>query len=120
MVRKAGAFLVGAMLAMIAGTAIGASDDETCTIVRHRADGTTETYRGSQDDAARASDGRASARAQGRRSSSSSVSASSSSDGNGRHGMSSSSSSSDGRTVTTTHDERGCTVTIDERGSGGE
>ena len=50
-------------------------------------------------------------------SSRSSVSVSSSSQGGGSARGTSSATDAEGRTVTTTHDENGCTIVIDERGS---
>lgn len=50
-------------------------------------------------------------------SSRSSVSVSSSSNGGGSARATSSVTDAEGRTVTTTHDENGCTIVIDERGS---
>jgi len=45
------------------------------------------------------------------------VSVSSSSQGGGSARGTSSATDAEGRTVTTTHDENGCTIVIDERGS---
>ena len=88
--------------------------DPSCTVVRILPNGkriVTPPSRG-----AHRSHGPAYAAAASRGGASSSVSVSSSSGGNGRS-VSSSSASVNGRgaTVTTTHDENGCTVTIDRR-----
>src|SRR5579862_7315289 len=103
--RLTGALIAGVLLAVAPAAAAAGSGAEDCTIIRHHADGTTETSHGPADEAAHAADGSASANAKGRHWSSASASASSSSTGGGHHSTSTSTTSSDGRTVTTTRDD---------------
>lgn len=98
----------------VAASAGSAATDEECRMFRILDDGTRI--------AVSSIDGAASASASSTgRSASSSVSVSSSSHGGGSSHVSSSAHvDGKGRTVTTTHDENGCTITVDGRSTNGD
>jgi len=124
----------GSMLVVSAATAAASADKvsvshKACEVTRILEDGREVRSRGAAH--SRASTHRGSASASGRASASSrgsggssvSVSSSSSSSSRGGQGRARAVSSHTdelGRTVTTTHDERGCRIVIDEREISGE
>lgn len=106
-----------AAAALSAGTAGGGATDKECRTVRILSDGSRIEGRADKGVAS------AAASASGNRSASvsTSVSASSSSDGRSSSRVSSSTFvDGKGRRITTTRDDDGCTVTIDERSDQGE
>lgn len=112
------AFAFGIAAATLAGST-GADaqvdvDAEGCRVIRYTADGRrTETSPGG---VRRGAPGAAAASvATGGASARSTVRASSSSRGGGTAVATATSIDAQGRTITTTHDQDGCTVTIDER-----
>ena len=123
---RASTILLTAAASMAAGTGsaeqISVSGDD-CETVRILKDGSEVRSMSKSDESARGSARGGTAKAvsvrSGSGSSRSSVSVSSSSSGAG-HGSAravSSVTDADGRTITTTHDENGCTIVVDERGA---
>lgn len=130
MAKLAQIALVGVTAALTATTAFAAraqASDETCRVVRYRVDGsriettakdeTTAVARSSQGSSAHAS---VTAEQSAPGTARSAVSLSSRSGEHGSATASASRTDPDGRIVTTTRDESGCTITIDERRIKGE